>query len=138
MTKTELFEFIARQKLGVLGTISPDSAPQSALVGIAVTSDLEIIFDTLKSTRKYRNLAANSACSFAIGWAGEVTVQYEGEAREPQGDELAGYQAVYFANWPECRTHLSWPGITHLVVTPKWIRYSDYDRNPPRIEELKF
>jgi general stress protein 26 len=138
MTKTELFEFIARHKLGVLGTISPDGAPQSALVGIAVTPDLEIVFDTLKSTRKYRNLASNSACSFVIGWEDEVTVQFEGEAREPEGSELARYQAVYFATWTDGPSRLSWPGITHFAVTPKWIRYSDFDRNPPQIEEFEF
>jgi hypothetical protein len=138
MTKTDLFEFIASRRLGVLGTVSPDGAPQSALVGIAVTPELEIVLDTVKSTRKYRNLTANSACSFAIGWEGEVTVQYEGQAREPEAGELARYQAVYFEKWPECRAHLSWPGITYFVVQPRWIRYSDFDQNPPRIEEIKF
>jgi len=138
MTKAELFEFIARRKLGVLGTISPDGAPQSALVGIAVTPDLEIVFDTLMSSRKYRNLTTNSVCSFTIGWEGEVTIQYEGDAREPKGEELARYQAVYFATWTDGPAHLSWPGITHFVVRPRWIRYSDYDQNPPRIEELEF
>jgi|SRR5580658_4933735 pyridoxine/pyridoxamine 5'-phosphate oxidase len=137
MTRAELVEFIARHKLGVLGTISPEGAPQSALVGIAVSQELEIVFDTVKSSRKYRNLMSNPACSFAIGWVGEVTVQYEGEAREPRGAELAHYQAVYFATWTDGPSRLSWPGITHFVVTPKWIRHSDYDQNPPRIEEFK-
>lgn len=138
MTRTELQEFIARHKLGVLGTISPEGAPQSSLVGIAVTPDLELVFDTLKSTRKYRNLTSNSACSFAIGWEGEATAQYEGEAREPHSSELARYQAAYFATWTDGPTRLTWPGITYFVVRPTWIRFSDYDRNPPLIEEFKF
>lgn len=44
MTKADLFTFMAGHKLGVLGTISRDGSPQSALVGIAVTRELEIIF----------------------------------------------------------------------------------------------
>ena len=138
MTKAEIYQFIAGNKLGVLGSISPQGAPQAALVGIAVTADLEIIFDTVSSSRKYANLIANPAASLVIGWAGEVTVQYEGEARQPQGSELERYQKFYFSAWPECRSHLTWPGITYFVVRPQWIRYSDFDQQPPQIEEFTF
>jgi Pyridoxamine 5'-phosphate oxidase len=138
MTKPELFDFIQLQKLGVLGSISPEGAPQSSLVGIAVTPDLEIIFDTVKSSRKYRNLTTNQACSFSVGWTGEATLQYEGRAIEPAGDELARYQAVYFKKWPDGPDRLSWPGITYFVVRPKWIRFSDYDQRPPLVQEFTF
>jgi len=138
MTKADIYQFIAKQKLGVLGTVSSGGSPQSALVGIAVTPELEIIFDTVKSSRKFQNLISNSGCSFVVGWAGEVTVQYEGQASQPKGVALARYQQAYFARWPECRSHLSWPGITYFVVRPRWIRYSDFDQNPPFIEELTF
>ena len=138
MTQAELHLFIAQCKLGVLSTLAETSAPQSALVGIAVTPNLEIIFDTVKSSRKYPNLIAARRCSFVIGWAGEQTVQYEGEATELQGQELKRCQAVYFQAWPECRTHLEWPGIVYFVVRPRWIRYSDFDRNPPLIQEFTF
>jgi hypothetical protein len=138
MTRADIYQFIAKQKLGVLGTLSSGGSPQSALVGIAVTPELEIIFDTVKSSRKFQNLVSNSGCSFVVGWAGEVTVQYEGQASQPKGVALARYQQAYFARWPECRSHLSWPGITYFVVRPRWIRYSDFDQNPPFIEEFTF
>jgi len=54
MTKADIYQFIqfiAKQKLAVLGTLSSGGSPQSALVGIAVTPGLEIIFDTVKSSR---------------------------------------------------------------------------------------
>ena len=54
MTKADIYRFIAKQTLGVLGTLSSGGSPQSALVGIAVTPELEIIFDTVKSSRKSR------------------------------------------------------------------------------------
>ena len=79
---------MAKQKLGVLGTASL-RGPQTALVGIAVTPELEIIFDTLKSSRKFNNLIFNPKCSFVIGWQTEVTVQYEGEVSQLSGAELA-------------------------------------------------
>jgi hypothetical protein len=138
MTKAELRGFMASHKLGVLGYLSPEGEPRSALVGIAVTPELEIVFDTVSSSRKYADLRAHPAASFVIGWQGEVTVQLEGQAFQPTGPELARYQQVYFAAWPECRDHLSWPGIAYFVVRPQWIRYSDFDRRPPLIEEFTF
>jgi pyridoxine/pyridoxamine 5'-phosphate oxidase len=136
MTRADVFKFMAGHKLGVLGSISPDGAPQSALVGIAVTPQLEIIFDTVATSRKYANLLANPAASFVIGWAGEVTVQLEGQAFQPTGAELARYQQIYFEAWPDGPDRLSWPGIAYFVVRPKWIRYSDFDQRPPLIEEF--
>ncbi len=138
MTRADIYRFIAQQTLGVLGTISPAGKPQSALVGIAVTPECEIIFDTVKSSRKFQNLTANPLCSFEVGWTGEITVQFEGEAHQPEGTELSRYQQMYFKRWPECLSHLSWPGITYFVVRPRWIRYSDFDQNPPFIQEFKF
>ena len=138
MTEADLYKFLAQCKLGVLATLGEASVPQSALVGIAVTQDLELIFDTLKSSRKYPNLITRPACSFVIGWTGEQTVQYEGRAEELHGSELERCQDVYFRAWTECRSHLSWPGIVYFVVRPLWIRYSDFDQNPPLIDEFTF
>jgi pyridoxine/pyridoxamine 5'-phosphate oxidase len=84
MTKEDHFRFIGRHKLGVLATISPSGEPQAAVVGIAVTADLELVFDTVKTSRKYQNLTANPAIAFVIGGDEEITVQYEGEAEELQ------------------------------------------------------
>lgn len=137
MERSDLYSFLRQLKLGVLGSIH-EGAPQAALVGIAVTPQLEVIFDTLRSSRKYRNLCATPACSFVIGWSGEQTVQYEGEARELAPPELAGYQDIYFDAWPECRAHLTWLGITYFAVRPSWIRFSDFDQAPPAIVEFTF
>jgi general stress protein 26 len=139
MTETDLYSFIAGCKYGVLGTTGESGAPQSALVGIAVTEKLEIVFDTVKSSRKYRNLVARPECSFSIGWAGEKTVQYEGVAEELGGGEHQKiYFEAYFKAWPDGPARLSWPGIVHFVLRPKWIRYSDFDRRPPLIQEFTF
>ena len=138
MTRPELFEFISGCKLAVLGSISPEGVPQSALVGIAVTEELEIVFDTLDTTRKFRNLTANSRASFVIGWVGEKTVQFEGEAFLPKGDELDRYKKIYFATWLDGPARQNWPGMVYFVVRPRWLRYSDFDQRPPVIEEHSF
>jgi hypothetical protein len=138
MTKLELYGFLAGHRLAVLGSISAEGAPQSALVGIAVTEDLEIVFDTLNSTRKYRNLTSNPKASLVVGWEGEKTVQLEGEASLPEGEELTRYKNVYFSAWPDGVSRQSWSGLVYFVVRPRWIRFSDFDQRPPRIEEMVF
>ncbi len=140
MTKAELYDFLTKWKLGVLGTTSRARTPQAALVGIAVTPKLEIVFDTVKGSRKYPNLIARPACSFVIGgWAvGEQTVQYEGVAEELKPPNRKRYLQVYFKAWPDGPARLSWPGLVHFVVRPTWIRYSDFDQRPPLVREFIF
>ncbi len=138
MTKADLFNSWPGTSSACWGAFLPNSAPQSALVGIAVTPGLEIIFDTVASSRKYANLRANPAASFVVGWSGEVTVQLEGKAFQPTDAELARFQQIYFEEYPDGPDRLSWPGIAYFVVRPKWIRYSDYDQRPPLIEEFSF
>jgi pyridoxine/pyridoxamine 5'-phosphate oxidase len=121
-----------------VSSLSDDGTPQSALVGMAVTPELEIVFDTLQTTRKFHNLVARPRCSLVIGWGEDQTVQYEGIASTPIGPELAAYQRLYFEAWPDGATRLHWPGIAYFVVRPRWIRYSDYNQSPPLIEEVSF
>ena len=63
ITTTELLEFMRTQRLGVQASVHAGAVPQAALVGIAVTGSLELVFDTLTTTRKLVNLRGNSASS---------------------------------------------------------------------------
>lgn len=136
MNPSDLYAFLAAHPYAVISTIAANGTPQSALIGIAVTPNLEIIFDTLKSTGKFANLLASPSCSLVIGWDEEQTLQYEGTAVLPPDPHLSRYQDVYFARWPECRAHQQWPDIAYVVVCPSWIRYSDFNQQPPTIEEF--
>jgi hypothetical protein len=141
MDQTSIYDFLRRHRYAVVSSTSASSdfapaASQSALVGIAVTPALEIVFDTLKTSRKYPNLIQRPACSLVIGWEAEQTVQYEGTAFEPHGAELERYQQLYFAEWPDGPKRRTWPHIAYLVVRPRWLRFSDYAQSPPLIEEM--
>jgi general stress protein 26 len=136
MDKTDIHSFLTRQRYGVVSSISAIGTPQSALMGIATTPELEIIFDTLKTSRKYPNLVARPSCSVVAGWDGEQTVQLEGIAEELRGKDLKHCQQIYFGAWPDCLAHMSLPEITYFVVHPKWIRYSDFDQTPPYVKEI--
>jgi pyridoxine/pyridoxamine 5'-phosphate oxidase len=137
MSPQKLAEFIASCDLAVVSCLSPQGAPQSAVVAIAVTAELEIVFDTVTSSRKYGNLKVRGECSITM-WTGEVTVQYEGLAEEPAGADLDRYKEAYFKKRPDGRDRQTWPGIAYFVVRPKWIRYSDFNARPRLIEEFSF
>jgi pyridoxamine 5'-phosphate oxidase-like protein len=138
MDKQLLFQFLDGCGLGVLSTIGPDGAPQSALVGIAVTPELEIVFDTVEKSRKFANIARDPRVVFVIGWQGEITAQYEGVARRISSTELGPYHETYFRKFTDGPIRLKWEGITYYIVTPKWIRYSDYNQSPPEIVQFSF
>src|SRR6266404_2978122 len=128
MKRDELVQFLRRYKLAVQASVAPGGAPQAAVVGFAVSDELEIVFDTVETTRKYQNLRADQRIALVIGWDDEITVQIEGVADFPTGEELERVRESYFAAYPDGRDRLAWPGITHVRVRPTWIRYSDFTK----------
>jgi hypothetical protein len=129
---SQLLAYLRSYRLGVLGSLSPHGEPQAALVGYTVTDGLELLFDTVRTSRKYRNMMATPQVSFTIGntapaAADERTAQYEGLAEELSGPTLDRLLPIYLATWPECAIHQQWPDICWFVIRPRWIRYTDYD-----------
>jgi pyridoxine/pyridoxamine 5'-phosphate oxidase len=127
MKRAELLEFLRRHKLGVLSTVSPSGDPEAAVVGVAFTDDLEIVFDTLETTRKAVNLRRSPKIAFVVGWDQETTAQIQGVADEPQGAELERLKDAYFLVYPDGRERQRWKGITYFRVRPHWARYSDFN-----------
>jgi len=137
MTIEEVFDIARRKRFLVVSTVNETGAPEAALMGFAVTQSNEVVFDTLASSRKAVNLARNPKAALVIGWDDSVSLQIEGPARRPVGDDLANAKAAYFAEWPDGRAREAWPDIAYVVVKPKWIRYSNYAAGPPVIEEFR-
>jgi hypothetical protein len=136
MTRPELLRFLRRYKLAVQASVAPGGFPQAAVVGFAVSDELEIVFDTVAASRKYKNLVADPRIALVIGWDDEITAQIEGLVDFPTGAQLDRIRECYFVAYPDGRERLSWPGITHARVRPTWVRYSDFTQSPPRIVEL--
>ena len=104
MNRTDLLSFLRRHRLCVHATGSDSGAPQAAVVGYGVSDDLEVVFDTLATTRKAANLRRDPRIALVVGWDEEQTVQMEGLADEPTGAELARLKRVYFAAYPDVRS----------------------------------
>ena len=139
MKPEDLLRFLKEHRLAVEASVSASLAAQAAVVGFAISDEFEIIFDTLNSTRKVPNLRQNPRLAFVVGGllpGDERTAQYEGIADEPTGTELERLTEIYYGVYPEGRTRRSWPGLIYIRVRPTWIRYNDYNVDPPQIVEF--
>jgi hypothetical protein len=140
MSPAQLLRFLREHPLAAQSSVSPDGRPQSAVVGIAVSDAFEVVFDADAGSRKIANLRRQPRIAFVIGGTAvgdERTAQFEGVADEPDGAELERLlEDVYFKVFPDGRARRSWPGITYVRARPTWIRYTDFNGDPP--ETLEF
>jgi pyridoxine/pyridoxamine 5'-phosphate oxidase len=136
--KQQFAAFIHAHPLAAQASVAASGQPQVAVIGIVANDNLEIFFDTLTTSRKCQNLRRDPRIALAIGWDDEEaqTVQLEGIADEPVGEELERFKLQYFAAFPEGVQRQSWPDITYFRVRPNWLRYSDFTTDPPNIIEL--
>jgi len=140
MTAHDLLHFLRTQRLAVQASVAGSGMPQAAVVGFAISDRFEIVFDTLSSTRKAVNLRLHGKAALVVGGllpGDERTAQIEGMADEPSGADLERIKQVYYTAYPDGPSRLSWPGLIYVRVRPTWIRFSDFNRNPPQIVEFR-
>jgi len=135
LTPVQLLSFMRAQPCVVEASVSAQGTPQAAAIHVAVTNRWELVFDTMAQSRKHQNLLKNPRVALVIGWEHESTVQYEGIAELPSDAELPEVQAYYFEHFPDGRGRRGLPGIVYWRVRPTWIRYSNFNTDPPIIQE---
>jgi len=135
VTHTELIDWVRTQRFAVVASTHPDGSVQAAVVGVAVTDELELVFDTLATSRKCENLRRDGRCAVVV-WQGAVTLQLEGVADEPGGAERARLVARYLDAFPDGHARAALPDIVYIRIRPAWRRVSDFSTEPPRIEVL--
>jgi len=88
VSRTELLEFMLTQTDAVQGPVSAAGAAQTAIVNITDTDSSEIVFDSVDTTRKVKNLLLNPSIG---GWTlcDKRTVQHDGIVDKPEGAEIA-------------------------------------------------
>lgn len=129
-------DFISKQMIAVISTVTPEGNPEAAVLEFGDTDDLELIFDTFTTYRKYKNLQQNKRIACVIGWDKNITVQYEGKARKLSGRELEKCKRLYFLKNPKAQKWESKPEIAYFKIIPAWIRYSDLSVHPWKIYEI--
>jgi uncharacterized pyridoxamine 5'-phosphate oxidase family protein len=136
ITTAQLLSFMREHRLAVQASVTTTGQPQAAVVGFVASDGFEIFFDTSDSSRKVSNLRQNPKVAFVIGGTAvgeERSAQY---ADEPTGEELRRLKALYFESFPDGRHREEWPGITYIRAWPRWIRYTDFNTDPPEITEF--
>ena len=130
--KQDLVAYLRHAKLATIASLAADGSPQAALVGIGVTDDLQLIFDTSTQSRKHANLLRDPRVAVVVGGPGEQTLQYEGLAAPVPTTGADGEQMreAYYLSWPDGRARLGWPDLAYWRVSPRWARYTDFDRGP--------
>ncbi len=123
----------------VEASVHADGAPQAAVIGVAaeiVDGDLELVFDTSNTSRKHANLVRDGRIAL-VAWHDATTIQLEGRADQPAGDDLARAKATYLAAFPDGKEREAWPDIAYWRVRATWIRTSDFSTTPPTITETR-
>ncbi len=133
MTRGELLRFLRAQPWAVEACVNPRGQPEAAVIGVAVTDQLELIFDTLSDSRKATNLRVDRRIALVMGWDDGQTAQIEGIVDEPTGDELQRLKAAYLRRFPDGFERAVHADITYFRVLPVWIRYSDFRSTPPTV-----
>src|SRR6478609_1170898 len=102
ISRDQLLAFMRQERYAVQASVAADGAPQAALVGVVVSDDFELFFDTLGTSRKATNVRRNPAVAFVLGPTDAEavrTVQFEGVADEPEGAELERLRELYFTTF---------------------------------------
>lgn len=139
LTRAGLLQFLRARRYAVQSSVSSEGVPQAAVVGIAVSEDFEIVFDTIDTSRKAQNLRRRGKIALVFGSLENdavQTVQYEGIVNEPTGSDRERLIKLYLSVFPDGRERQNWPGLTYFSARMSWLRYSDFRRDPPEILEL--
>lgn len=139
MRPADLKTFVDTHRWAVEASCAADGRPQAAIIGIAMTDRLEVVFDTLSTSRKAANLRDNPSLAMVVGgWDDDDprTLQIEGDVDFPVGDDLQRLTRVYYSVFPDGPSRLEWPELVYVRLTPRWARFSDYLTEPPLIEEM--
>jgi general stress protein 26 len=137
MNKEDILDFISARQFTVIATKS-EPFPESACIEFG-NDGFTLIFDTHKDSRKFKNIQQSPEVSLVIGWDDEKTVQYEGTASLLRdSEELEQLKKAYFKKSPEAKKWENKEGMVYFKVEPKWVRYTDLNKTPWEIVELRF
>ncbi|NTV39468.1 MAG: pyridoxamine 5'-phosphate oxidase family protein [Demequinaceae bacterium] len=123
--------FARSERLVVVSTVSPSGEPEAALVDIAADDDGTFFFAAFHAARKLVNLRANPKAAMVIGTRGDVSIQLEGPAFVPEGEEKAHFVAAHLAHYPT--SHAAHEDFEMVVIRPTWVKHYDASTRPPAV-----
>ncbi|MFG2867211.1 pyridoxamine 5'-phosphate oxidase family protein [Streptomyces sp. NPDC048338] len=124
--------FVREHGDGVLSTLGPRGAPQSAYLTLAITDGGELVLDAREVSRKVANVRRDGRVAVVVGGREGVTLQLEGLADIPSGEERERCAGAYEAAFPQFASSLHDPEIVVVRVRIAWARLGDF-RTPAAV-----
>lgn len=139
-TQSEAYEFLQdpERAHGVLGYLDADSNPDTAFIGFSATKDLQIIFGTSDTSRKFAAIKTNPNAAFNVtDKIRRYTVQLKGQVRELTLEELAPFEDDHYAKLGEASRKFKTMTDQHFfIIDPTYFKFTDCSGYPWAITEL--
>jgi general stress protein 26 len=134
--KEKINTILVENHYGVIATNAGEGSPQSAIVAVSSTPELEVVFGSFAANRKNQNILKNPNVSVVIGWDKIITVQLEGTARLIEGEQRIILEDAHCKKNVGSTKFRKDPRQQYYKITPNWIRYSNYSINPQEVWEV--
>lgn len=134
--RAELIAYVRSQRDAVVASVGPDGAPQAAYLTIAATDQGELVFDAKPDSRKVANVRRDPRVAIVVGGRDGTTLQCEGAADLPDGDDLVRCAAAYVDAFPEFAASVRAGGVVVIRVRVEWARYGDFRGSPPDVRTV--
>lgn len=131
-TLVDLADHVRQVGTGVVSTVSALGHPEAAFMELAATAEGQVVFVTKRDARKVANLRDNPRVAVVVGWERGITVQVEGVADVPTGDERVELARLFEERFPGASTAAD--DFALFRIQPVWARY--YDTNPESYAEI--
>lgn len=137
MNLAEMVAYIRSHADGVIATVHASGAPQAAYLELTATDRGEIVFDAKTASRKIANLRRDTRIAVVVGGADGTTLQAEGVADEPDGEERGRCEAAFVAAFPHFAASLGRDDVVLVRVAPDWARHGDFRPATPIVREVE-
>lgn len=138
MTLEELLVVARKQLYVAVATVGEDGRPQAATMRCAVSDDFELVFGTLRTSRKFANLQRSPEIAVVM-WDPMFSLQIEGRFDVPEGEDGARIKQVFARYFPaDFRDRDARPMHTFFRVAPRWLRYCNFADEPARVTTHDF
>lgn len=131
-------QFLNQFETCIVATADANGQPQAATVGFSVDDEFKILIATNQNTRKAANLAENNKIAFVVGFEGPKTVQLEGVAVRIDPEENQDRINLHFEKVPGAKKFAGESGQNYYLITPTWLRFTDYTKPSPIFETRIF
>lgn len=136
--KDKILELLQANHVGVIATHGDGLSPESAVITISETDELEIIFGSSELARKNHNIARSPNVSLVVGWdiVARETLQIEGVVVRVSDTEREKIEALHCAKNPIFAKYNGNPSFQYFKLHPHWIRYANLSADHPSVWEV--